>query len=264
MRCELRCTRRKVRAQTHRQASVQANVVASVVASVHVVTRNAGSQRGLTLVELLVAIGVLAFVAVLGWRGLDSITRARASLNAELEQTRGLQLAFAQLQADSANAVDATLLDGRSPLAVNVDRITIARRIQPDAQPGMLQLVTWRLRDGVLTREESPPTRDLTQLDQYWRFAAAGGARPVALRRGLRAMDLRVWTDDGRGWRSWTQMQAQAQAQPAAAPLASRGSLMNPGAGTTAMQTTWSGLEVSLYIEGYASSMSKVFMLGAT
>ena len=218
-------------------------------------------ERGLTLVELLVAIGVLAFVAVLGWRGLDSITRARASLNAELEQTRGLQLAFAQMQTDCANAVDASILDGRSPLAVSADRITIARRIQPDAQPGMLELVTWRLRDGVLTREESPPTRDLTQLDQYWQFAAAGGARPVALRRGLRAMDLRVWTDDGRGWRSWTQMQSQAQ--PAAA-LTSRGALMNPGAGTTAMQTTWSGLEVSLQIEGNASSMSKVFMLGAT
>jgi general secretion pathway protein J len=34
-------------------------------------------QRGLTLIELLVAISVLAFVAVLGWRGLDSIVRAR-------------------------------------------------------------------------------------------------------------------------------------------------------------------------------------------
>lgn len=246
MRCELHVELRSAR----RQACVQTTA------------RGASAQRGLTLVELLVAIGVLAFVAVLGWRGLDSITRARASLNAELEQTRGLQLAFAQLQTDCANAVDATLLGGRSPLAVNADRVTIARRIQPDAQPGMLQLVTWRLRDGVLTREESPPTRDLTQLDQYWQFAAAGGARPVVLRRGLRAMDLRVWTDDGRGWRSWTQMQAQAQT--GAAPLTSRGALMNPGAGTTAMQTTWSGLEVSLQIEGNASSMSKVFMLGAT
>ncbi len=219
-------------------------------------------RAGLTLVELLVAISVLAFVAVLGWRGLDSITRARESLNAELAQARGLQLAFAQLQTDCASAVDAITLDGRAPLAVDAHRITIARRIQPDAQASMLQLVTWRLRDGVLSREESPPTRDLAQLDQYWQFAAGGGARPVALRAGLRAMGLRVWTDDGRGWRSWTEVPAQAR--PDSAALVSRGSLMNPGAGTTARQTNWSGLEVSLQVDGNAAPMIKVFMLGAT
>ncbi len=224
----------------------------------HGVLRARRSQRGLTLVELLVAVGVLAFVAVLGWRGLDSITRARSALNAELEQARGLQLAFAQLQADCANAVDAGTLDGRSPMAIDADRITIARRIQPDAQAGMLQLVTWRMRNGVLSREESPPTRDLAQLAQHWQFAAAGGARPVALRAGLSAMSLRVWTDDGRGWRTW------AQAQAAASQPTSRGSLMNPGAGTTAMQTVWSGLEVSLQVEGDAAPMSKIFMLGST
>ncbi len=216
------------------------------------------SQRGLTLVELLVAISVLAFVAVLGWRGLDSIARARSALNAELEQSRGLQLAFAQLQADCANAVDAGTLDGRSPMAVDADRITIARRIQPDAQAGMLQLVTWRMRNGVLSRDESPPTRDLAQLAQYWQFAAAGGSQPIVLRAGLSAMTLRVWTDDGRGWRTW------AQAQAAASQPTSRGSLMNPGAGTTAMQTVWSGLEVSLQVEGDAAPMSKIFMLGST
>jgi general secretion pathway protein J len=32
------------------------------------------------LVELLVAITIMAVVAVLGWRGLDSIVRARVSL----------------------------------------------------------------------------------------------------------------------------------------------------------------------------------------
>ncbi len=210
---------------------------------------------GLTLVELLVAISVLAFVAVLGWRGLDSITRARASLNADLAQTRGLQLAFAQWQTDCANAVDAGTLDGRVPLVVEAARVTIARRVQPDAQPGALQLVTWRWRDGVLTREESPPTRDLTQLDQAWQFAQAGGARALRLQEGVQAMQLRVWTDDGRGWRGREQM---------AAGIVSRGALMNPHAGTTAMQTDWRGLEVSLQLVGRPAPLTKVFMLGAT
>ncbi len=212
-------------------------------------------QRGLTLVELLVAISVLAFIAVLGWRGLDAITRARVALNADLAQTRALQLAFAQWQTDCANAVDAGTLDGRVALQVDAARVTVARRVQPEAQAGALQLVSWRLRDGVLTREESPPTRDLTQLDQAWQFAQAGGANALRLLDGVQSLQLRVWTDDGRGWRSWEQM---------AASIVSRGALMNPRAGTTAMQTDWRGLEVSLQLAGRPQALTKVFMLGAT
>ncbi len=211
-------------------------------------------ERGLTLIELLIAVSVLAFVAVLGWRGLDSITRARIALNADLAQTRSLQLAFAQWQTDCANAVDAGTLDGRAPLLVDATRVTIARRVQPEAQAGALQLVTWRLRDGVLSREESPPTRDLTQLDQAWQFAQAGGAQALRLQDGVQTMQLRVWTDDGRGWRGWEQMSAG---------IVSRGALMNPRAGTTAMQADWRGLEVSLQLAGRSVPLIKVFMLGA-
>ena len=56
------------------------------------------SAAGFTLIELLVAIGILAMVAVLGWRGLDSIMRSREVLTGQLEQARGMQLAFAQMQ----------------------------------------------------------------------------------------------------------------------------------------------------------------------
>lgn len=218
------------------------------------VSHRSWRQHGLTLIELLIAISVLAFVAVLGWRGLDAITRARVALNADLAQTRSLQLAFAQWQTDCANAVDAGTLDGRAPLLVDATRVTIARRVQPEAQAGALQLVTWRLRDGVLTREESPPTRDLSQLDQAWQFAQMGGAQALRLQDGVQSMQLRVWTDDGRGWRGWEQMNAA---------IVSRGALMNPRAGTTAMQTDWRGLEVSLQLAGRTVPLTKVFMLGA-
>jgi general secretion pathway protein J len=211
--------------------------------------------RGLTLVELLVAISVLGFVAVLGWRGLDSITRARTGLNAELEQTRGMQLAFAQLQTDCANAVEPSVLDGRAPLAIDATRVSLVRRVQPEGQAGALQVVTWRLRDGVLSREESPPTRDLTQLDQYWQFAQAGGAQAVPLEGGLQSMQMRVWTDDGGGWRGAEQTSSNN--------IVSRGAMMNPRGGNTAMQVTWRGLEVSLQMPGRPAPMTKIFMLGA-
>ena len=213
-------------------------------------------RRGLTLVELLVAISVLGFVAVLGWRGLDSITRARASLNQELEQTRGMQLAFAQLQSDCGNAVDAAQLDGRAPIVIDNEHVTLARSVHADAEPTRLQLVTYRLRDGVLTRAESPVTRDLQQLDQYWQQAANGAtAQPLPLQSGVDGLSLRVWANDGRGWRDLQSAAGNA--------LTSRGAMMNPEAGTTSTQTTWSGLEISLKLAGRDASLSKIFLLGA-
>src|SRR4030065_1669722 len=80
-------------------------------------------HRGFTLVELLVAISVLGFVAVLGWRGLDGIVRARIALTSDLEQTRGMQLAFAQLQSDCAHLASTSILQGRMPLAVEQERL---------------------------------------------------------------------------------------------------------------------------------------------
>ena len=213
------------------------------------------SQRGLTLVELLVAMTVMAFVAVLGWRGLDSITRARISLNQELAQTRGLQLAFAQMQTDCMNVVNPGEIDGRSPLEINQARITLIRRTQAEAQPGALQRVTYRLHDGSLTREESPPTRDLAQLDQYLQLTQSLGAPVALLRSGVQSMELRVWADDGRGWRSIGNADSSMPT--------SRAAPMNPQASATSTQIIWTGLEVALRLPGRAANLTKIFMLGA-
>src|SRR5436309_2985706 len=106
--------------------------------------RAAASQRGLTLVELLVAISILAFVAVLGWRGLDGIVRARISLTADMEQTRGMQLAFAQLQNDCAHLVTSATIPDRVPLVTDEGRLMLVRTVFADNQPTRLQVVTYQ------------------------------------------------------------------------------------------------------------------------
>lgn len=202
-------------------------------------------QRGLTLIELLVAISVLAFVAVLGWRGLDSIVRARVALSGDLEQTRGMQLAFAQLQNDCAALAAAAALQNRAALAVEPGRLTLVRTVFAENQPSRLQVIDYRIRQGLLMRHESVATRDLKELDSLWLAAANDAERtqPVVLQADVNGMTLRLW--DGAVWRD---------SAPAAAIARSASSGATPPA---------SGLEITLQLQGREAGMRKVFLLGA-
>ena len=184
-------------------------------------------QHGLTLIELLVAIAVLSFIAVMAWQGLDSMTRTRESLNHELEQARSLQLTLAQWQVDCANAADVDLLDGRPPLIIQNDQFVLARRVIMEGQPNFLQMVTWRLNQGVLSREASTPTRDLAQLDTSLRRVLSSGETAVNLLTGVTTLSFRVWANDGRGWRLWETGNQE---------MVSHSALANTQKGTTSSQ----------------------------
>jgi general secretion pathway protein J len=212
-------------------------------------------QQGLTLIELLVAIGILAFIAVMAWHGLDSLTRTRESLNHELEQARSLQLTLAQWQIDCANAVDADLLDGHAPLLIENSQFVLTRRVQMEAQPSAVQIVSWRLHQGVLSRSALPPTRDLTPFEAGWQQALNGSETAVNLLSGVTRLTFRVWASDGRGWRSW---------ESVTQGLVSHGALANSQTGTTSTQLVWRGVEMSLQLSDRAAPLTKIFLLGTT
>lgn len=223
-------------------------------------------KNGLTLVELLVAISVLAFVAVLGWRGLDSIVRARVALNDDLEHTRGMQLAFAQMQNDFAQIVSGSVVPDRAPLVIDQDRVTMIRKVYADNQPSRLQVVTYKVNNGVLIRRESEATRDLTELDNLWTTAEsdADTGQDVALQAGVASLTMRLWGPNG-----WGEANANPPA-PQSVQMTLRGSTA-PAPGTpppgvpanVASQLAMTGLQVALQMQGRETSMLKVFLLGA-
>ncbi len=124
-------------------------------------------KAGFTLIELLVAISILAIVAVLGFRGLDSIIRSRTILTADLEQTRSLQITFAQLQSDCLQTVNQlsypNLPEGTS-VWVEPKRLTLIRNDYSDDQAPAMQVVVYRIKNSSLIRFESDSTRDLEVL----------------------------------------------------------------------------------------------------
>jgi general secretion pathway protein J len=201
-------------------------------------------QHGLTLIELLVAISILGFVAVMGWRGLDSIIRSRTALNNQLEQTRGMQLAFAQLQSDCAHLADNTLLPGRPTINVAPNKLSLIRSINTENQPTRMQVVSYRVQDNKLTRQESPYTRDLKELNNYWQtnLNDTDTTPRVGLQNDIRTMSLKVWLKGSTAWQDSKDAMLTVSLNNGIPPL---------------------GLEVVLEQVGYSQGLTKLFLLGA-
>lgn len=206
---------------------------------------NTVRTRGFTLVELLVAISILGMVAVLGWRGLDGIVRARANLTDQMEVTRGMQLAFAQMQSDAENVVDPKLVGDRQTVSVEDGRLTLVRTVLQENTSSRVEVVAYRLVDGVLLRRESASTRDLSQLDILWKAATSDTdtTPPVALQNHIAAMKMLVWQSGGNGWQQSVTMPSAASA------LAGNSVLL-------------AGLQVSMQVDKVEAPMTKSFLLG--
>ncbi len=202
-------------------------------------------HRGFTLIELLVAITILAIVAVMSWRGLDGIVRARLALNEELAQTRGMQIGFAQMQSDCAQLATPAMTGNLAPVAIAANRLLLIRTAYPDRQPGRLHVVSYRLDNGVLLRQESNGTRDLDELATLWQAALDDRIATPALplQSGIGAMQLRLWDATAMRWRDIDSTQ--------------------PDDAGSASPSAWNGLEVSLFPTGHELAIVKVLLLGA-
>jgi general secretion pathway protein J len=133
-------------------------------------------RHGFTLVEVLVALVVMATMAAMAWRGIDALTRSREIAQARLSQTARLQTVLAQWEVDLRAVQDSHSIV--QPLAFDGGNLVLTRQ----AAAG-LQVVVWSLREGSLWRWESPPQRTVQDLqDQHQRGLQQLAERNPALR----------------------------------------------------------------------------------
>lgn len=174
-------------------------------------SRRRQAVSGFTLIEVLVALVIMALIAALSWQGVDSMIRSRDIAQARLTATLRLQTVVAQMGADLAavvdtQAVDALMFDGAS--------LRMTRHA-----PGGVQLVVWSLRAGVWQRWASPAYTGVADLREAWmRSMQLLGNEPAQ----VRALDkLAGWQVYFSRSGSWTNAQSTGDVALVPPPAAS-------------------------------------------
>jgi general secretion pathway protein J len=117
-------------------------------------------QRGFTLAEVLVALALMALLAVVSWRGVTSMTEAKQSADARVDETLRMGTVLAQWEQDLQQVHDTALVPS---LAFDGASLRLVRR-----QPGGLQIVTWSLRESKWQRWTSPLASSAQGLQDAW------------------------------------------------------------------------------------------------
>ncbi|QXI25918.1 PulJ/GspJ family protein [Pseudomonas vanderleydeniana] len=163
-------------------------------------------QAGFTLIEVMIALMLMAVVSIIAWRGLDSVNRTDEHLRRSSGQTHQLLAALGQLERDVALRASIELVEpprpdqeprpSGAPAALSVRsaegkgfRLDLIRT-SPE-QDGRLQRVRWWLKGGTLYRSVAAARTT---------FPLPAPKDGVAVLEQVTSMDLRVW-QPGKGWR---------------------------------------------------------------
>lgn len=165
---------------------------------------------GFTLIEVLVALFIMALMSAMAWQGVDAIARSRESTQARMDRLLRLQTVLAQWEADVREVVDTQVVPG-----LNFDGATLRlTRRQPDG----VQVVAWTLRGGSLYRWSMPAATGLDTLQDGWmRSYQLLGNEPGTLKmlEQVAQWQLFVFLTSSNGWSN-----AQSSGDVAQAPAA--------------------------------------------
>jgi general secretion pathway protein J len=125
--------------------------------------------RGFTLIEVMVALMVMAVLATMAWQGVDAMVRSRDISRESVDRTLRLSAVLGQWEADLA-AIQDTAPNGTSKPIVPTLRFDGAQLQLVRRAPSKdgVQIVVWNLREGQLRRWASPTVTSTGALFDHW------------------------------------------------------------------------------------------------
>ncbi|MCK2094556.1 PulJ/GspJ family protein [Thauera aromatica] len=167
-------------------------------------------SSGFTLIEVLVAITLMAAVSIIAWKGLDAIGRASERLFAGADDTLELVRVLGQLERDLQRHAGSDVL----PPAAPREGVPVPASLPPGivagehglalvrmAAEGAWQQVRWSVEDRALRRAVGPAARHLPlpEPDQA-----------DTVLENINAFQVRAWLP-GRGWTALSALPSGAQ-----------------------------------------------------
>ena len=217
-------------------------------------------SRGFTLIEVLVAIFIMALMAGMAWQGVDGIIRTRDASQQRLDQTLRLNTVLAQWEQDLSNIQDTTLL----PRTLSCDgaAVRFTRRVDDG-----IQIVVWALRPdaagaeaagSILERWAGPVVTTSSALQDSWLASLQlQGTEPAQLRALTGLAQWQVYFFQGNQWAN-----CQSTGNLAAAPTPPAGAAS--GAAPVIREELPSGVRLVLTfapVSGLAGTLTRDSLL---